>query len=129
MDLPKPIDTMVGDFLFNSCDQLVFQQWLHPQIGSSQAKETLYHPERDVDFIAPHYLSPENMKEFEQNATKPLIQTEFAHACGNGFNDFEDRYRRMKERPDLWMGPSSVSPESSSAPTRSRCSTGARRVA
>ena len=75
-----------------------------PQIGSSQAKETMYHPERDVDFIAPHYLSAENMREYEKNATKPLIQTEFAHACGNGFNDFEDRYRRMKERPDLWMG-------------------------
>ena len=75
-----------------------------PQIGSSQAKETMYHPERDVDFIAPHYLSPENMREYEKNATKPLIQTEFAHACGNGFNDFEDRYRRMKARPDLWMG-------------------------
>ena len=75
-----------------------------PQIGSSQAKETMYHPERDVDFIAPHYLSPENMREYEKNATKPLIQTEFAHACGNGFNDFEDRYRRMKERPDVWMG-------------------------
>jgi len=75
-----------------------------PQIGSSQAKETLYHPERDVDFIAPHYLSPENMREYEKNATKPLIQTEFAHACGNGFNDFEDRYRRMRARPDVWMG-------------------------
>ena len=75
-----------------------------PQIGSSQAKETLYHPEWDIDFIAPHYLSPENMREFEKNATKPLIQTEFAHACGNGFNDFEDRYRRMKARPDVWMG-------------------------
>ena len=75
-----------------------------PQIGSSQAKETMYHPERDVDFIAPHYLSPENMKEYEKNATKPLVQTEFAHACGNGFNDFEDRYRRMKARPDIWMG-------------------------
>jgi len=75
-----------------------------PQIGSSQGKETLYHPERDVDFIAPHYLSPENMREYEKNATKPLIQTEFAHACGNGFNDFEDRYRRMRERPDVWMG-------------------------
>ncbi|MBR5548729.1 MAG: hypothetical protein IKU71_03265, partial [Kiritimatiellae bacterium] len=75
-----------------------------PQIGSSQAKETMYHPERDVDFIAPHYLSAENMREYEKNATKPLIQTEFAHACGNGFNDFEDRYRRMKARPDLWMG-------------------------
>ena len=75
-----------------------------PQIGSSQAKETMYHPEWDVDFIAPHYLSPENMREFEKNATKPLVQTEFAHACGNGFNDFEDRYRRMKERPDVWMG-------------------------
>jgi len=75
-----------------------------PQIGSSQAKETMYHPEWDVDFIAPHYLSPENMHEFEKNATKPLVQTEFAHACGNGFNDFEDRYRRMKERPDVWMG-------------------------
>ena len=75
-----------------------------PQIGSSQAKETMYHPERDVDFIAPHYLSPENMREYEKNATKPLVQTEFAHACGNGFNDFEDRYRRMKERPDVWMG-------------------------
>ena len=36
-----------------------------PQIGSSQAKETLYHPERDVDFIAPHYLSAENMREYE----------------------------------------------------------------
>ena len=75
-----------------------------PQIGSSQAKETMYHPERDVDFIAPHYLSPENMKEYEKNAAKPLVQTEFAHACGNGFNDFEDRYRRMRERPDVWMG-------------------------
>ena len=75
-----------------------------PQIGSSQGKETMYHPERDVDFIAPHYLSPENMREYEKNATKPLVQTEFAHACGNGFNDFEDRYRRMKERPDVWMG-------------------------
>ena len=75
-----------------------------PQIGSSQGKDTLYHPERDVDFIAPHYLSPENMREYEQNTTKPLIQTEFAHACGNGFNDFEDRYRRMRERPDVWMG-------------------------
>ena len=75
-----------------------------PQIGSSQAKETMYHPERDVDFIAPHYLSPENMREYEKNATKPLVQTEFAHACGNGFNDFEDRYRRMKARPDIWMG-------------------------
>jgi len=75
-----------------------------PQIGSSQGKETLYHPARDVDFIAPHYLSPENMREYEKNATKPLIQTEFAHACGNGFNEFEDRYRRMKERPDVWMG-------------------------
>ena len=75
-----------------------------PQIGSSQAKETLYHPEWDVDFIAPHYLSPENMREYEKNATKPLIQTEFAHACGNGFNDFEDRYRRMGARPDVWMG-------------------------
>ena len=75
-----------------------------PQIGSSQAKETMYHPERDVDFIAPHYLSPENMREYEKNATKPLVQTEFAHACGNGFNDFEDRYRRMRERQDIWMG-------------------------
>ena len=75
-----------------------------PQIGSSQGKNTLYHPERDVDFIAPHYLSPENMREYEKNATKPLVQTEFAHACGNGFNEFEDRYRRMKERPDVWMG-------------------------
>ncbi|MBQ3807609.1 MAG: hypothetical protein II840_06595 [Kiritimatiellae bacterium] len=44
------------------------------------------------------------MREYEKNATKPLIQTEFAHACGNGFNDFEDRYRRMRERPDVWMG-------------------------
>ena len=75
-----------------------------PQIGSSQAKETMRHPEWDVDFIAPHYLSAENMREYEKNATKPLIQTEFAHACGNGFNDFEDRYRRMRARPDVWMG-------------------------
>ena len=75
-----------------------------PQIGSSQAKETLYHPERDVDFIAPHYLSAENMREFEKNATKPLVQTEFAHACGNGFNEFEDRYRRMRANTNVWMG-------------------------
>ena len=75
-----------------------------PQIGSSQAKETMYHPERDVDFIAPHYLSPENMREYEKNATKPLVQTEFAHACGNGFNDFEDRYRRMRANTNVWMG-------------------------
>ena len=75
-----------------------------PQIGSSQAKETMYHPERDVDFIAPHYLSAENMREFEKNATKPLIQTEFAHACGNGFNEFEDRYRRMRANTNVWMG-------------------------
>ena len=75
-----------------------------PQIGSSQAKETLYHPERDVDFIAPHYLSAENMREYEKNATKPLVQTEFAHACGNGFNDFEDRYRRMRANTNVWMG-------------------------
>lgn len=75
-----------------------------PQIGSSQAKETMYHPERDVDFVSPHYLSPANMKEYEENTTKPLVQTEFAHACGNGFNDFEDRYRRMRERQDIWMG-------------------------
>ena len=75
-----------------------------PQIGSSQAKETMYHPERDVDFVAPHYLSPDNMREYEKNTMKPLVQTEFAHACGNGFNDFEDRYRRMRERPDVWMG-------------------------
>lgn len=75
-----------------------------PQIGSSQAKQTMYHPERDVDFIAPHYLSPENMREYEKNATKPLIQTEFAHACGNGFNDFEDRYRRMRANTNVWMG-------------------------
>lgn len=75
-----------------------------PQIGSSQAKETMYHPERDVDFVSPHYLSPENMKEYEKNTTKALVQTEFAHACGNGFNDFEDRYRRMKDNPDIWMG-------------------------
>ena len=75
-----------------------------PQIGSSQAKETLYHPERDVDFIAPHYLSAENMREYEKNATKPLIQTEFAHTCGNGFNDFEDCYRRMRANTNVWMG-------------------------
>ena len=75
-----------------------------PQIGSSQGKETMYHPERNVDFIAPHYLSPENMREYEKNATKPLIQTEFAHACGNGFNDFEDRYRRMRANTNVWMG-------------------------
>ena len=75
-----------------------------PQIGSSQGKETMYHPERDVDFIAPHYLSPENMREYEKNATKPLVQTEFAHACGNGFNDFEDRYRRMRANTNVWMG-------------------------
>lgn len=75
-----------------------------PQIGSSQAKETMYHPERDVDFVSPHYLSPPNMKEYEENTTKALVQTEFAHACGNGFNDFEDRFRRMKEKPDIWMG-------------------------
>ncbi len=75
-----------------------------PQIGSSQAKETLYHPERDVDLVCPHYLSVENMKEYEKNATKPLLQTEFAHACGNGFNDFEDRYGRMKAKPEVWAG-------------------------
>ena len=75
-----------------------------PQIGSSQAKETMYHPERDVDFVSPHYLSAENMREYEKNTTKPLVQTEFAHACGNGFNDFEDRFARMKARPDIWMG-------------------------
>ncbi len=75
-----------------------------PQIGSSQAKETLYHPERDVDFVSPHYLSAERMREYETNTTKALVQTEFAHACGNGFNDFEDRYSRMRARPDVWMG-------------------------
>ena len=75
-----------------------------PQIGSSQAKETMYHPERDVDFVSPHYLSRENMREYEQNTTKALVQTEFAHACGNGFCDFEDRFSRMKAKPDLWMG-------------------------
>lgn len=75
-----------------------------PQIGSSQAKETMYHPERDVDFVAPHYLSRENMKEYQEHTTKAMVQTEFAHACGNGFNDFEDRYVRMRERQDVWMG-------------------------
>lgn len=75
-----------------------------PQIGSSQAKETLYHPERDVDVVCPHYLSAENMKEYEAHATKPLVQTEFAHACGNGFNDFEDRFGRMEAKPGVWAG-------------------------
>ena len=75
-----------------------------PQIGSSQAKETMYHPERDVDFVAAHYLNPANMAEYEKNTKKALIQTEFAHACGNGFCDFEDRLARMQARPDVWMG-------------------------
>ncbi|MBQ4439786.1 MAG: hypothetical protein II909_01430 [Kiritimatiellae bacterium] len=75
-----------------------------PQIGSSQAKETLYHPERDVDVVCPHYLSAENMKEYEAHAAKPLVQTEFAHACGNGFNDFENRYAIMCANKDVWAG-------------------------
>ena len=75
-----------------------------PQIGSSQAYETMYHPERDVDINCAHYLNPDRMKEFEEHTTKPIVQTEFAHACGNGFNDFENRYGIMCANKDVWAG-------------------------
>ncbi len=75
-----------------------------PQIGSSQFNEMLYHPERDVDFIAGHYMSKERMRAAEENAVKPMVQTEFAHACGNGFCDFEQPYSRMRQHSEKWMG-------------------------
>lgn len=75
-----------------------------PQIGSSQFHEMLYHPERDVDFIAGHYLNRDRMREAEEHTQKPMVQTEFAHACGNGFCDFAAPYTRMRQHPDKWMG-------------------------
>ena len=75
------------------------------QIGSSQFYSMIRHPERDVDFFSGHYLSPDRMKDAEATVTdRPVMQTEYAHACGNGFCDFEDRYSRMRKNPAKWSG-------------------------
>ena len=75
------------------------------QIGSSQFYNMIRHPERDVDFYSGHYLSPDRMRDAESVVTnRPMMQTEFAHSCGNGFCDFEDRYFRMRRNPAKWSG-------------------------
>ncbi|MBR1870449.1 MAG: hypothetical protein IJ802_01315 [Kiritimatiellae bacterium] len=75
-----------------------------PQIGSSQFQDTIAHPELDVDINAGHYLSLDRMEDAEQRTTKPIVQTEYAHSCGNGFNDFERSFARMDSHRDSWSG-------------------------
>ena len=47
-----------------------------------------------VDFFCGHYLTPEEL-DIAAKSSHPLIQTEFSHALGNGFGNFEDRWQRI----------------------------------
>ena len=47
-----------------------------------------------VDVFSGHYFDEGRFK-YCRTLTKPFIQTEFAHACGNGFSQFEDRWPRI----------------------------------
>ena len=55
-----------------------------------------------VDVFSGHYLDGKRLKTCA-TFKKPFIQTEFAHACGNGFSIFEDRWRRTL-RYDNFVG-------------------------
>ena len=55
-----------------------------------------------VDVFSGHYLDGQRLAVCA-TFKKPFIQTEFAHACGNGFSIFEDRWTRTL-RYDNFVG-------------------------
>ena len=53
------------------------------------------HPSENVDVIMGHYLNDARIDQAIKNTTKPIIHTEYAHALGLAFGDFEARFNRI----------------------------------
>ena len=65
-----------------------------PQTWDS-LREWTQNPDSElVDVFSGHYFDEERFK-YCRTLKKPFFQTEFSHACGNGFSQFEDRWPRI----------------------------------
>lgn len=52
-------------------------------------------PHPDVNLLMGHYFNPTRLKEVEEKATLPFVQTEYGHSLGLAMGDFQDRWERI----------------------------------
>ena len=52
-------------------------------------------PDENVDIVMGHYLNDTRIDQAVKMSQKPIIHTEYAHAMGNAFNDFEGKFARI----------------------------------
>ena len=63
------------------------------------------HDRQFTDIICPMYLSPDGcMRYLENDASKPLIQCEYAHAMGNSGGNFKDYWDLVRKYPEYQGG-------------------------
>jgi len=56
------------------------------------------------DLFCPMYASPDSMLRYQQHATKPMIQCEYAHAMGNSMGNFKDYWDLYRQYPEMQGG-------------------------
>lgn len=70
-------------------------QPITPRNGEKKVKAFFEQVRDRVDVLSVHYAKPKDLLRLADwlGGAKPLIQTEYAHAMGGGFNDFQDAVR------------------------------------
>lgn len=61
-------------------------------------------PDENVDILMGHYLNDQRINSAVAKSHKPILHTEYAHAQGNAFSDFESKYARILQEEKVIGG-------------------------
>ena len=71
-----------------------------PQLGKDFAEKYVLDPDPEMDVLSGHYLGKGELYEKAMSrATRPVLQTEFGHACGNACTELEPCWRLISSNP------------------------------
>ena len=79
----------------------------HPQAisESDERKREFFRIIRGrIEVLAAHYHAPNRLERLMEFTDLPIVQTEFGHAMGNGFNDFQDNVEQFMRTDQLAGG-------------------------
>lgn len=79
-------------------------KWIKAEDKSRPVQYEQAHGNEYTDIYCPMYLNYERSEKFVQNATKPLIQCEYAHAMGNSMGGFKEYWELIRKYPKAQGG-------------------------
>lgn len=86
---------------FESC-----YEWVKKEDGSRPCQYEQAHGNEYTDILCPMYAGYEYMEKYakREDASKPLIQCEYAHAMGNSMGGFKEYWDLIRKYPNLQGG-------------------------